>query len=327
MIDLVRTPHKLPEFVLTASGKRGAFDSHFVDCPFVFRHDDGSFRMTFVGWDSRGYQTGMARSDDLIHWEKLGLIIGRGPAGSITEHNVALTGILRDNALFGPSTLKRVDGRFVGTYHAYPDPGFESGPGVIGLCFSEDLMHWEVGAPVLKPDPGSPWEAGGLYKSWIMEWEGTYYLFYNAKNQTHQPWVEQTGFAISRDLVNWERFPGNPVIRLGQEGAFDDRFASDPCVLRHLDQWILFYFGLSSDRHARDGVAFSRDLRHWEKSPEILIDVGPEGSIDSRYAHKPAVITDGERLFHFYCAVAPAADPRQGEIEHDEYRGIAVATS
>ena len=323
----IRTPHKHPQLVLTASLKEGAFDSHFVDCPFVFRHDDGSFGMTFVGWDGRGYQTGLARSDDLLHWEKVGLVLGRGPAGSGTEHNVALTGILRDNSLYGPSTLKRVNGRFVGTYHAYPDPGFENGPGVIGLCFSEDLLSWEISPPVLQPDPESPWESGGLYKSWLMECGGTYYLFYNAKNQTHQPWVERTGFATSSDLVHWERFPGNPVLGLGKEGSFDDRFASDPCILRDGDRWYMFYFGLSSDGHARDGVAVSSDLEHWQKLPDLLIDVGPEGSIDSRHAHKPAIIADGDRLYHFYCAVAPAVQRKQGEIEHSEIRGIAVAMS
>ena len=32
---------------------------------------------------------------------------------------------------------------------------------------------------------------------------------------------------------------------------------------------------------------------------DLLIDVGPEGSVDSRYAHKPGIITDGNRLYHF----------------------------
>ena len=50
-----------------------------------------------------------------------------------------------------------------------------------------------------------------------------------------------------------------------------------------------------------------------------------KGSIDSRYAHKPGMISRGKTLYHFYCAVAPAKDKRLGEIEHDEVRGIAVA--
>jgi len=323
-IDAIRTPNKYGQLLIAPSYKKGAFDSHAVDGPFPFFHD-GTFWMTYIGWDGVGYQTGLASSRDLLNWRKEGLLLGRGPAGSVTEHNAAMTCILRDNDLFGPGTLKQAHGRFLGTYHAYPEPGYEAGPAVIGLCFSDDLRSWEVGPPILAPDPSCEWEAGGLYKSWLVEWEGVYYVFYNAKDRTHGRWLEQTGFARSRDLVRWERFSGNPVLRIGAAGDFDDRFASDPCVLRHNNAWVMFYFGNCSDGHARDGVAFSDDLLHWQKGNEVLVDVGPVGSIDSTHAHKPGIIARGDRLFHFYCAVAPAEGKRLGDIEHSEVRGIALA--
>jgi sucrose-6-phosphate hydrolase SacC (GH32 family) len=253
--------------------------------------------------------------------------LGRGARGSVTAYNAALTCILRDNELFGPATLKLVDGRFVGTYHAYPEPGYEAGPAVIGLCFSDDLRSWDVRPPVLEPDPSCEWEAGGLYKSWILESEGIYYLFYNAKNRTSGPWIEQTGFATSSDLIHWTRNPANPVLKVGLPGAFDDRFASDPVVLKHEDTWLMFYFGLCSDGHARDSFAFSENLRDWRKSGEVLIDVGPAGSIDSRYAHKPGIIGVEGNLYHFFCAVAPARNKQMGDINHDEVRGISLATT
>lgn len=213
-MEMIRTPKKHDRLVLAPSYKKGAFDSHAVDCPFLFVHD-GKFWMTYVGWDGIGYQTGLASSDDLLSWKKERLLLGRGPKGSVIEHNAALTCILRDNELFGPGTLKRVNGRFVGTYHAYPQPGYETGPAVIGLCYSDDLRSWDVCPPVLAPEPSCEWEAGGLYKSWLLETDGVYYLFYNAKNRTNGSWVEQTGFATSHDLVHWERFRGNPVLRNG----------------------------------------------------------------------------------------------------------------
>ncbi len=325
LIEKIRTPRKYNQLVIAPSYKVGAFDSHAVDGPFPFFHGD-KFWMTYIGWDGTGYQTGLASSDDLLNWKKEGLVLGRGPKGSVTEYNAALTCILRENELFSQGTLKRIDGRFVGTYHAYPKPGYETGPAVIGLCYSDDLRRWEVSPPVLKPDPDYEWEAGGLYKSWLLELDGVYYLFYNAKNHTDWPWVEQTGLATSHDLVHWERFRGNPVIRAGARSDFDDRFASDPCVLRHAGTWVMFYYGFCSDGHARDGAAFSDDLRHWQKAGEVLIDVGAEGRIDSRYAHKPGIISRGNRLYHFYCAVAPASNRFLGEIENDEVRGITLAT-
>jgi predicted GH43/DUF377 family glycosyl hydrolase len=326
LLSRIQTPCKLSHHVISPSFETGEFDSHGVDCPFPFYHQD-RYWMLFIGWDGRGYQTGIAHSEDLLHWEKVGLLIGCGKPGSVTEHNVAMTSLLRDNALFGLGTLKQVNGRYVGTYHAYPKPGYEAGPAVVGLCYSDDLRNWEIGEPVLHPDPECSWESGGLYKSWILESEGIYYLFYNAKNVTQGYWTEQTGFAVSKDLVNWERHPHNPVLTVGEAGSFDDHFASDPCVLKVQDSWLMFYFGLSNDGHAREGVAFSQDLHHWEKSGKILIDVDREDSIDSRHAHKPGMIYKDGVLYHFFCAVSPGGNKTTGNVNVDEIRGIALATS
>ncbi|MCL5998566.1 MAG: hypothetical protein M1546_21295 [Chloroflexi bacterium] len=176
------------------------------------------------------------------------------------------------------------------------------------------------------PDAGA-WEHGGLYKSCLLELDGVFHLFYNAKNHMNWPWIEQTGVAISTDLKQWRRVAQQPVLTVGAPGTYDDLFASDPCVLRCDDAWALFYFGNSSDGHARDSVAFSTDLLHWDKCGEVLVDVGPAGAIDSRHAHKPSMFLHAGRLYHFYCAVAPAAGTRLGEIDHDEIRGIAVSTN
>jgi len=327
LLERLRTPNKHPELVVEASYKKDTYDALAVDCPFVFRHGD-RFCMTFVGFDGVGYRTGLATSTDLIHWEKQGLVLGRGAKGSPTEYNAALNWIVRENELFGPGRLKPVKGRFLGAYHAYPRPGYESGPAAIGLCSSEDLHDWDLEEPFLHaadPDAGD-WERGGLYKSCLVEHEGTYYLFYNAKT-AESPWAEQTGLAMSSDLKHWERYGSNPVVRLGAQGSFDDRFCSDPYVVRCGDIWAMFFYTLSTDGRARDSVAFSRDLLHWEKSNEILIDVGAEGSIDSRYAHKPAVFVENGKLYHYYCAVAPWPARKRGEVEVGEIRGIAVATS
>ena len=327
LLARLRTPRKHPELVLPPSFEKGAFDALAVDAPFVFRHD-GRFWMTFIGFDGTGYRTGLAVSEDLLHWKKEGMIIDRGPKGSVTEYNVALTWILRDNNLFGSGELKKVDGRFLGTYHAYPKPGYEAGPAVIGLCRSDDLRHWSLEEPMLRaPDTGAgDWERGGLYKSCLLEHDGAYYMFYNAKTDGNG-WHEQTGVAVSRDLKTWERHGGNPVVANGPAGAVDDIFCSDPCVLRADGVWVMFFYTLSSDGFARDSAAFSDDLLHWEKSNEVLIDVGPAGSIDSRYAHKPAVIFHDGVLHHYYCAVSPSEGKTTGSVKTGEIRGIAVARS
>jgi predicted GH43/DUF377 family glycosyl hydrolase len=268
-----------------------------------------------VGFDGEGYQTGLASSEDLKAWKKEGVIIKRDPQRAVTRYNVALTWILRQNDVFSAGELKKVGGRYVGAYHAYPNAGLEEGPAVIGLATSTDLRHWEVEEPCLHPEDGAPWEHAGLYKACLFEADSTYYLFYNAKNQPAQ-WHEQTGFATSKDLKTWVRFEGNPVLRNGPPGSPDERFASDPCVLRYGNQWAIFYYGLDGKGVARDLLALSSNLREAEKRGGYLVDVGPPGSVDSTYAHKPSVIFQDGVLYHFYCTVSKEFG-----------RGISVATS
>jgi len=223
-VERYRTPFKYGKLVLEASSEPDAFDSRSVDCPFVFHHHD-RFYMTYVGWDGTGYQTGLASSSDLTSWRKEGCILRRDPSSPVTRYNIALNWIVRENELQSPGELKKVRGRFLGVYHAYPNAGYEQGAAVIGLCWSNDLMRWEIDAPFLHPEDGADWERGGLYKPCLVEHRGTYYLFYNAKTQG-KSWNEQTGVATSTDLKIWKRYeqsddPQRPGGKLGR--AFRQR--------------------------------------------------------------------------------------------------------
>ena len=312
-----RTPYKFGKLVLGPSGVDNEFDSRSVDCPFLFRHA-GQFYMTYVGWDGVGYQTGLASSTDLLNWKRQACILKRDPSSEVTRYNVAMNWIVRENGLRQPGELLQIDGRFLGIYHAYPNSGYEAGPAVIGLCWSHDLRHWTLDAPCLRPGDGAAWERGGLYKPCLVKVGGLFHLFYNAKTDEAKGWREQTGVATSKDLKQWTRYENNPIIPNGAAGCWDERFASDPCVLEDNGTWVFFYYGLDAKGKARDLVA-AGDLFHPRKIDEILIDVGQPGSVDETYAHKPGIIWHDGALYHFYCAVS-GKWPNQ-------VRGISVARS
>ena len=312
------TPYKYGKLVLAKSGVSGSFDERSVDCPFVFTAN-GHFYMTYVGFDGIGYQTGLAVSKDLVNWERDGLILARDASDPIVRYNVALMCVLRDDGLESSGGLQKVGGRYLGAWHAYPNSGYEAGPAVIGLAWSDDLHQWQRTEPILRPDDGAAWEQGGLYKPYLVKSGDTYYLFYNAKNNVERGWVEQTGLATSRDLKTWTRYAGNPILQAGAADAWDARFASDPAVFRYKKWWVLYYYGLAANGRARDLLALGADPEHFTKVPQIMIDVGPPGSIDEDYAHKPSVISYRHDLYHFYCAVG-------GKWPND-VRGISVARS
>jgi len=320
----LETLYKYGKLVLSASADATAFDSKSVDCPFVFRHGD-RFLMAYIGYDGTGYQTGLASSTNLVDWERQGCILRRDPQSEVTRYNIAMNWILRENDVRSAGNLRKIHERYLGAYHAYPNAGYESGPAVIGLCWSKDLFHWELDPPCLHPEDGADWEKGGLYKPCIVEYDGKFYLFYNAKTETLPAaqgggWHEQTGVATSQDLKTWVRYSGNPILRNGPKGSWDDRFVSDPCVLRYAGGWAIFYYGLSSNKgKARDLLAIGSDLFHPVKTDSILVDAGPPGSVDDDFAHKPSIVTYEGDLYHFYCAVS-------GKYPND-VRGISVARS
>lgn len=315
-----RTPYKYGKLVLSASDEAGAFDSKSVDDPFVFRHNN-AFYMLYIGFDGTGYQTGLAKSADLVHWDRVACVARRDPNSKYTRFNIALSCAVREDQLTSPGKLKKVRGRYLGAWNAYPGAGYEEGAAVIGLAWSNDLLHWELTEPILFPRDGAPWEHGGLYRPNLIEHDGTFYLYYNAKTDPvpKQGWREQTGVATSRDLKTWTRYAGNPILRNGGPESWDSRFASNPFVVQHNNLWGMYYYGLDRRGVARELLALGHDPFHFTKVNEIMIDVGPPGTVDETYAHKPGVIYHDGALYHFYCAVS-------GKWPHD-VRGISVARS
>jgi predicted GH43/DUF377 family glycosyl hydrolase len=318
-----RTPYRYGKLVLGPSPDKSAFDSKSVDDPFVFFHD-GKFQMLYIGFDGVGYQTGLATSQDLVHWERVACVAKRDPNSKYTKYNVALACLVRESWLTSQGKLKKVHGRYLGAWNAYPSAGYEEGAAVIGLAWSDDLLHWELTEPILFPADGAAWEHGGLYRPNLVEEDGVFYLYYNAKTDanpkvTDGAWHEQSGVVTSRDLKHWTRYGGNPVLRNGGHESWDARFASNPFVVRNGNEWGMYYFGLDNHGKARELLAVGRDPYHFEKVPEIMIDTGAPGTVDETYAHKPSTIFHDGRLYHFYCAVS-------GKWPN-EVRGVSVACS
>jgi len=318
-----RTPYKFGKLVLAASDDPNAFDCKSVDDPFVFLHE-GAFYMLYIGFDGTGYQTGLAKSADLLHWERVACVARRDPNSKYTRFNIALSCIVRDDGLTSKGQAKKVHGRYLGAWNAYPGAGYEAGAAVIGLAWSSDLLDWELTDPILFPADGAPWEHGGLYRPNLIEQDGVFYLYYNAKTDALPKsegggWREQGGVATSRDLKQWTRYDGNPILRNGDTDSWDARFASNPFVVRYENLWGMYYFGLDHRGAARELLALGHDPYDFEKVNEIMIDRGAPGTVDEDYAHKPCVLFHDGALYHFYCAVS-------GKWPHD-VRGISVARS
>lgn len=207
-----------PDYVVSASLEN---DLNFamVDGPVVFRSGH-EWHMQYFGYDDRGYQSCLAVSDDLIHWKPGGLLMGFGEAGTFDHGGVVLVGPLFDGYdVHKAPRLKTWRGAHWILYGCYPvQGGYELGHGGQGLARSEDGLTWKRFSkddPILSVNGAAEWESRVIYSPYLLEHDGKFWNFYNAKGETGR---EQIGFAISEDLVHWKRHKQNPVIRNSSDG-------------------------------------------------------------------------------------------------------------
>jgi predicted GH43/DUF377 family glycosyl hydrolase len=308
--EQVRTPFKYGMLLKPAKGEQ-------LDCPNVFRGDDGWY-MVYARIEGReGYQTHLARSDNLLDWEPMGAILPFRKTGWDAwqaDGGVALI----DYHWGGSARLQTYEGKYWISYLGGAKQGYEPDPLSIGLAWTTEPCAgkpWTRLAenPVLSPDQpdARPFEKATLYKSNIV-WDKSqslgypFVMFYNGKQQGEG--IERIGMAVSRDMVHWFRYGDGPVIDNGKG------ISGDPQVVRIGDLWVMFYFGLHWGPGAFDHFACSRDLVHWTQwDGDALVQSSQPW--DKTFAHKPWLLKHDGVVYHFYCAVG-----KQG-------RGIAVATS
>ncbi len=294
------------------------FKNSDVPCVYQIPGQTNKWYMSFIAFNGKGYNSFVVESDDLLHWGNPRLAMGFGPQGEFDNGGCVIGAFLYDSYdIKAPRMLKKQNGKYWTLYGCYPrQGGYELRPGYEGVACSEDGIKWSraKNSPILSiydADCGV-WEKDCIYQPWLVEFKTRYFNFYNAANGG----TEQSGLAFSTDLLNWMRYPANPVIH-NRKGGFDEGMASDPKVFKDGDHWTMFYFGLGKGG-AHIMVAFSRDIVHWSSHPEPLYKAGahPDG-LDKEHAHKISLVynPNNDTFYMYYCAVG-----KKG-------RGIGLLTS
>jgi predicted GH43/DUF377 family glycosyl hydrolase len=307
--DAVKTPYKYGVVL------KDPDTTKMVDSPTVFRQDDTWF-MTYIVYDGRGYETWLAESPDLLHWQPKGKIL------SFTENTwdanqKAGYMALVDIGWGGSYAVEKYDNTYWMSYLGGASRGYEKGMLGVGIAHSDQLteaVEWNrMPQPVLLPgDEDARWfEDQKIYKSSIIHDEQLhtgypYVMYYNAKGDTAA--YESIGMAVSHDMRIWERYGQDPVITRYKG------ICGDAQIVKMGDLYVMFYFGAFWKEGAFERFACSYDLVHWtDWQGEDLI--APSEPYDSVYAHKPWVIYREGVVYHFYNAVG------------SEGRVIALATS
>lgn len=300
----------------------GFEDVYMTDVPTVYQLPDvdDKWFMSFIGFNGKGYQSFVAESTDLLNWGNMQLAMGFGGEREFDFGGCVIGAFLyEDYGIKARRTLQKKDGKYWSLYGAYSKQGkYEIDPGYEGLASSDDGLTWRRAKAQyilsVHDDHVQDWERDSIYQPWLVEHEGKYYNFYNAKRMPE--WVEQIGLATSTDLFDWKRHKGNPVVRVRPD-SYDSDFVADGKVFRDGNHWTMFYFGVGKGG-AHIMVAFSRDLVRWTSDPEPLYKAGgnPSG-LDCQYAHKISLVWNPgtETWYMYYDAVG------------NDGRGIGLITS
>ena len=333
-----QAPYKLGLPILAPSGIPGDFDRLAVDHPKVFVHED-RFYMTYLGYDGISYQTALAVSDDLLYWKKIGMVFTRNQSKNDWDKlgRVVSSYVTEQDFRKNPELLKR-DGKYTLFYHAYPGKGYEAGPPANGIAWADspDSLNWTChDRPVFTCNPeAGQWDSGGVYTIQAVPLvDGTWRLYYSAKDRDSWPWHEQVGIAdpIDDTFLHWKRRTTGPVGRVG-ELPWNTLFAANDLPMRDskTGKWMRYFMGFDG-KHAKVGVGVSNDGIVWRHSPVPVLSEGKKGEIDEKHAHKVAHLWYKGDLYLIYCAVRPLHDDAERAKfkvgTWNEYRCLTIARS
>lgn len=329
----VKTPYKYG--VVIAPDK----EDDMVDCPTVFRQGE-KWLMTYVQYDGRGYQTYLAESKDLLHWEKKGRILSfdsqkENKGKNVWDKNQRGGFPALMDMEWGKNTIHPYDGKYWMTYIGSSTTGYEGRPISIGLASTKKdiskVHEWKpTGTPILtlQDKDVAEWESFSPYKSMVYETSALgsrFVMFYNAAQYfTRKDIREKIGIALSDDMLHWKRYEGNPVFQHNHPSTI----TGDAQIVRMSvpssasgtaeSYYVMFYYCAHNPEYpygAYNSFAVSKDLIHWtDWKGEALVH--PSESYDERYAHKSYVVKWNGTVYHFYCAV-----------DKNRKRTIAMATS
>ncbi|MCH4551675.1 glycoside hydrolase family protein [Aestuariibaculum lutulentum] len=316
----IKTPYKYGMVMVPTD------NSYKMDCPSIYRKDS-KWYMTYLIFEGRGYETWLAESDDLLHWNHLGKVMSFSKDTTEWDVNQKAGYIaLQDPTWGGSYAWEPYDGKYWVSYFGGNTTGYEAGILSMGMAYADELPtkpkeFIRLPEPVLRPndDKARWWDNSTMYKSSVIrdvekETGHEFIMYYNARGDSINPakGAERIAMAVSDDMKNWKRYGDAPLIN-HHRGISGDAY-----IQRINDTWVMFYFGAfwtGWDQGAFNRFAVSNDLIHWKdwEGEDLVNSTEP---YDDMFAHKSFVVKHDGVVYHYYCAVNKAGQ-----------RGIALATS
>lgn len=182
-----------------------------------------------------------------------------------------------------PNGLSYFGGQYHIFYQHLPDSEYPDGSSMHwGHAVTKDFLNFEELPTAIDPD--MPYDVSGVWSGTAIEKDGMLYAFYASLDGERKQTVS---VAYSKDGVNFEKYPGNPVISdYPADGSADFR---DPAILYDGGKYYLVI--ASADRKKNTGnmlLYTSDDVFNWEYCGVL------KEYEDCRYCECPSFVKCGD---------------------------------
>ncbi len=274
-----RMDGKLMLFADTSRGRPFAKD------PDVVRYAGRYWMYYSMGPDTRGrWAMGIAASEDLTSWEKIGEILP-------TESYEA-------NGLVAGAAIV-LNGKIHLFYSTYGNGAKDA----ICHAWSEDGLHFHRNPTNPVFSPTGDWNNGRAIDSDAIEHGGKLLLYCATRDPSGKTQMLVGAEAPSESdfgRSEWTQLAGGPVLK--PELPWEKQCIEAPSVCRQGDRLYMFYAGAYNNQPQQIGVAISSDGRRWKRlSPKPLLPNGRPGEWNSNESGHPGVFVDddGEAYLFF----------------------------
>ena len=142
--------------------------------------------------------------------------------------------------------------------------------------------------PVLDPGPYMSWDERGVADPCVVRLGSEFYMYFLGEDRAAR---QRIGVARSSDGIHWQKLVSNPVLEIGEPGAFDENGLGEPAVWQARGYYWMLYTGRGAGEVRRLGIARSSDGVHWTKLPEVFAGAS---AWDSKVLCDPSVEAAGD---------------------------------
>lgn len=232
-----------------------------------------------------GWGIGIAKSDDLVNWTKVG------------EINPLPHSTLEKKGICAPCAIIRND-----TVHLFYQSYGNGASDAICHAYSLDGIHFERNKtnPVFRPT--GDWNCGRAIDAEVFKYKGNYFLYFATRDKSYQKQLLGVATTTDKSSFNhgtWKQACSEPI--LAPTLPWEGNCIEAASIIKRNGKLYMFYAGNYNNAPQQIGVAESKDGLTWKRCfEEPFLVSGKPGEWNSSESGHPGIFDDRKKSYLFY---------------------------